>query len=75
MTSKGPFQPKAFYDSVIVAAPGAQQLCLDIKEETISLHEVLGSFRLSSGKYSFLTPHFLVYAVSCGEARPYLPLP
>lgn len=53
----------------IVAGPGAQQLCLDIKEETTSLNEVFGDFGLSSGKHSFLTPHLPIYAISCGEAR------
>lgn len=59
----------------LVAARGAQHLCLHIKEETISLDEVLGDFRLSSGKNFFLTPHLPIYATSCNEARSYLPLP
>lgn len=41
----------------LVAAPGAQQFCLDIKEETTSLHEVLEGFRLSSGRYCFHLCH------------------
>lgn len=60
------------FNICLVAAQGrAQQICLDVKGKIyIFLHEVLGDFRLSSGKYSFLI-HAMVRAdLTCLFHRP-----
>lgn len=53
----------------LVAAPGAHQFCLDRKEETTCLDAVLG------GSDCLLEDILSIYAIFCGEARSYLPLP